>query len=79
VEQFAWANILHMFSTRLFPDTTTNKVHLWWLPLLEDLDVYRAMSWGSAVLAFLYTILYKTSTMEIAQLHGCLTLLQVKT
>ena len=39
VEQFARAYILHMFGTHLFSDPTTNKVHLRWLPLLEDLDV----------------------------------------
>ena len=53
------AYILHMFGTRLFLDTTTNKVHLRWLPLLEDLDVCGAMSWGSTVLAYLYMVLYK--------------------
>ena len=69
VEQFARAYILHMFGTHLFSDTSTNKVHLRWLPFLEDLDVCGTISWGSAVLAFLYTVLYKTRSMEIAQLH----------
>ena len=43
-EQFACAYIMHMFGTCLFPDTTTNKVHLRWLLLLDDLDVCGAMS-----------------------------------
>ena len=78
VEQYDCAYILHMFDPRLLPDTTTTKVHLRWLPFLEDLDVCGAMSWGSIVLVYLYSILYKISTMETKQLHVCLALLQVK-
>jgi len=74
-EQFARAYIMHMFGTCLFSDTTTNKVHLRWLLNLDDLDVCGAMSWGNAVLAYLYMVLYKTSTMGTTQLHSCLTLL----
>jgi len=43
-EQYTRAYMLHMFGTRLFPDSTTNNVHLRWLPLLEDLDVCGALS-----------------------------------
>ena len=46
--------------------------------LLEDLDVCDAMSWGSAVLAYLYKELYRISTMETTQLPDCQTLLHVK-
>jgi len=70
---------MHMFGARLFSDTTTKKVHLKWLSFLEDLDGCGAMSWGSVVLAYLYMVLYKTSTMGTMLLHGYLKLLRVKT
>ena len=44
MEQFARAYILHIFDIRLFSDSTTNKVHLRWLPFLENLDVFGVMS-----------------------------------
>ena len=54
VEQYARAYMFHMFDTRLFLDTNTNKVHLRWLPLLEDLDVCSYISQGNAVISYLY-------------------------
>jgi len=54
VEKYACALILHMFDICLFSDSTTNKVHFRWLPLLEDLDIYGDIFWGSAVLTHPY-------------------------
>jgi len=48
-----------------------------WLPLLEDFDACGAMSWGRAVLAFLYRELYKVAMMQTIQFQGHNTLLQV--
>ncbi|RYR75054.1 hypothetical protein Ahy_A02g009759 isoform E [Arachis hypogaea] len=38
----------------LFPDASDSWVHIRWLPLLEDLDACGRLSWGSAVLAWMY-------------------------
>jgi len=63
-QQYALAYMLHMIDTQLFPDYSKNKVYLRWLPLLEDFDVCEAMSWGNAVLAYLYRSLYSISMMQ---------------
>ena len=74
-QQHACAYIIHMIGTTLFLDYSTNMVYLRWLPLLEDFDVYGAMSWGSIVLAFLYRELYKNFTTRTSQsvdtIHSC--------
>jgi len=63
-QQHACAYIFHMIGTQLFPDYSKNKVYLRWLPLLEDFDICGAMSWGSAILAYLYRSLYSVSMMQ---------------
>ncbi|XP_020245112.1 serine/threonine-protein phosphatase 7 long form homolog [Asparagus officinalis] len=77
IQQYARAYILHMIGTLLFPDSSKHKVHLRWLPLLEDFDVCGTLSWGSAVLAYLYREMSKVALMQNKELKGCLTLLQV--
>ncbi|XP_020253581.1 serine/threonine-protein phosphatase 7 long form homolog [Asparagus officinalis] len=68
---------MHMIGTILFPDSSKDKVHARWLPLLEDLDVCGTKSWGSAVLAYLYREMSKVALMQNSELKGCLSLLQV--
>jgi hypothetical protein len=77
VRQHARAYILHMIGTLLFPDANKGTVHARWLPLLEDLDVCATLSWGSAVLAYLYREMAHVSLMEKKELHACISLLQV--
>ncbi|XP_020254351.1 serine/threonine-protein phosphatase 7 long form homolog [Asparagus officinalis] len=77
VDQHARAYIMHMIGTILFPDSSKDKVHARWLPLLEDLDVCGTKSWGSAVLAYLYREMSKVALMQNSELKGCLSLLQV--
>ncbi|XP_020261002.1 serine/threonine-protein phosphatase 7 long form homolog [Asparagus officinalis] len=48
-----------------------------WLPLIGDLDTCGALSWGSAVLAYLYREMSKVAFMKNSDLKGCLSLLQV--
>jgi len=76
-QQHARAYILHLISTQLFPDYSTNKVYIRWLPLLKDFDACGDLSWGSAVLALLHMSLYKVSMMRTSQFSMRSTLLQV--
>ncbi|RYR21066.1 hypothetical protein Ahy_B03g066307 [Arachis hypogaea] len=46
--------IMQLIGDILFPDASDSRVHIKWLPLLEDLDTCGQLSWGSAVLAWLY-------------------------
>ncbi|XP_057734767.1 protein MAIN-LIKE 1-like [Arachis stenosperma] len=43
--------IMQLIGGILFPDASDSRVHIRWLPLLEDLDACRQLSWGSTVLA----------------------------
>ena len=62
-QQYACGYIMHMIHTTLSPDYLTNKAHLRLFHLLEDFDACGAISWSSAVLAYLY----KVSTMQTSQ------------
>ncbi|RYR64340.1 hypothetical protein Ahy_A03g010469 [Arachis hypogaea] len=35
-------------------DASDSCMHMWWLPLLEDLNHCSRLSWGSTILAWLY-------------------------
>ncbi|XP_020271966.1 serine/threonine-protein phosphatase 7 long form homolog [Asparagus officinalis] len=71
------AYILHMIGCVLFPDASKTLVHARWLSLLEDFDVCGALSWGSAVLAYLYRELSRVSLMQNKEFKGCCTLIQI--
>ncbi|RYR57469.1 hypothetical protein Ahy_A05g023202 isoform A [Arachis hypogaea] len=43
--------IMQLIGGILFPDAFDSRVHIRWLPLVEDLDACGRLSWGSAVLA----------------------------
>ncbi|XP_073107343.1 protein MAIN-LIKE 1 [Elaeis guineensis] len=47
------------------------------LPLLEDLDFARRLSWGSAVLACLYRAMCQGSCADQSEIDGYLVLLQI--
>ncbi|RYR76083.1 hypothetical protein Ahy_A01g000677 [Arachis hypogaea] len=38
----------------LYPDASDSRVHIRWLPLLEDIDACGRLSWGLAMLAWQY-------------------------
>ncbi|RYR28100.1 hypothetical protein Ahy_B01g052210 [Arachis hypogaea] len=46
--------IMHLIGGLLFPDASDSRVHIRWLPVLEDLELCGPLLWGSAVLAWLY-------------------------
>ncbi|XP_020272052.1 serine/threonine-protein phosphatase 7 long form homolog [Asparagus officinalis] len=77
IKRYARAYILHMIGTILFPDSTKDSVHVRWLPLLGDLEECGELSWGSAVLAYLYREMTKIALVQNKELKGCLTLLQI--
>ncbi|RYR38995.1 hypothetical protein Ahy_A09g044371 [Arachis hypogaea] len=46
--------IMQLIEGILFSDAYDSRVHIRWLPLLEDLETCGQLSWGLAVLAWLY-------------------------
>ncbi|KAL4345079.1 hypothetical protein AHAS_Ahas11G0242500 [Arachis hypogaea] len=46
--------IMQVIRGILIPDASDSRVHIRWLPLLEDLHRCGRLSWGSAMLAWLY-------------------------
>uniref|UniRef100_A0A2N9GDJ3 Aminotransferase-like plant mobile domain-containing protein n=1 Tax=Fagus sylvatica TaxID=28930 RepID=A0A2N9GDJ3_FAGSY len=54
VQQYTRAYILELLGGSYFADKSGEKVHLMFLPMLEDFDAAGRYSWDSAVLAWLY-------------------------
>ncbi|RYR05468.1 hypothetical protein Ahy_B06g085333 [Arachis hypogaea] len=54
LRQYARCYIMLLIGGYLLTDKSNNLVHIRWLPLLRDFAEYRALSWGSAVLAWTY-------------------------
>ncbi|RYQ99577.1 serine/threonine-protein phosphatase 7 long form homolog [Arachis ipaensis] len=60
----------------LFPDASDSRLHMRWLPLLEDLDCYGQLSWDSANLAQLYHQRCRATDYRQPNLGRCKWLLQ---
>lgn len=69
--------IMMLFGCLLFPESTGNSVNMMYLPLLRDFNQTREYSWGSAVLAYLYSSLCKNAKKDTCTFNGCALLLQV--
>ena len=69
--------MLRLLGGVLLPDTSSNKMKLIFLPLLEDLDFTRRLSWVSAVLTCLYRAMCRSSYTDQSEIGGYLVLLQV--
>ncbi|RYR34086.1 hypothetical protein Ahy_A10g048804 [Arachis hypogaea] len=54
LRQYARCYIMLLIGECLLTDKSNNLVHVRWLPLLWDFAECRALSWGSAVLAWTY-------------------------
>jgi hypothetical protein len=69
--------IFYLFGKILFPDTSGDRVHTMYLPLLEDMSTIKSYSWGSAVLASLYRGLCDVTLSKKAKptIPGCALLL----
>ncbi|CAN1151774.1 Serine/threonine-protein phosphatase 7 long form homolog [Linum perenne] len=61
----------------LFPNNSTQYVHLMWLPLLGDFSYAGSLSWGSACLAWLYREMCRASHVLAEQISGPLFILQI--
>ncbi|XP_073116209.1 serine/threonine-protein phosphatase 7 long form homolog [Elaeis guineensis] len=77
VQQYVRGQVLRLLGGVLLPDTSSNKMKLMFLPLLEDLDFARRLSWGSAVLACLYRAMCRGSYADQSEIGGYLVLLQI--
>ncbi|KAL4277157.1 hypothetical protein AHAS_Ahas20G0279100 [Arachis hypogaea] len=66
--------LLILIKGYLFTDKSANLVSLRWLPLLEDFDSCRWLSWGSALLSYTYHSLCSTARRDMADIARCMPL-----
>ncbi|RYR60787.1 hypothetical protein Ahy_A04g017848 [Arachis hypogaea] len=59
----------------LFSNASDSRVHIKWLPLLEDLDACGWLSWSSAVLAWLYRQMCRVTEHGQRNLGRCVSLM----
>uniref|UniRef100_A0A2N9IZZ8 Aminotransferase-like plant mobile domain-containing protein n=1 Tax=Fagus sylvatica TaxID=28930 RepID=A0A2N9IZZ8_FAGSY len=71
------AYILELLGGSYFADKSGEKVHLMFLPMLEDFDAAGRYSWGSAVLAWLYRELCRATDPDSCDIAGALILVQL--
>ncbi|RYR29933.1 hypothetical protein Ahy_B01g054602 [Arachis hypogaea] len=67
--------IMQLIGGILFPDASDSRVYIRWLSLLVDLNTYGWLSWGSAVLAWLYRQMCHAMEHGQCNLGGCVSLL----
>ncbi|CAN1139140.1 Serine/threonine-protein phosphatase 7 long form homolog [Linum perenne] len=77
VQRYARAYMLCLTGGFLFPNKSTQYVHLMWLPLLRDFTFAGGLSWGSACLAWLYREICRASYVVAEQISGPLFILQI--
>jgi hypothetical protein len=75
--QYTRAYILRLIGGLLLCDLSGNKVSLRYLLLLQDLSESGKLSWGSAVLGYLYRQLCLATDHDKKDIGGCTTLLQL--
>ena len=75
--EFARAYILRLIGGTLMPDKSSRNVYLMYLPLLMDFEECGKLSWGSAVLAYLYRELCRGTKYDRKDIGGCLMLLHL--
>lgn len=68
--------LMILFGSLLFPESTGNSINMMYLTLLRDFDKISTYSWGSAVLAHLYSALCKNAKKDACTFFGCAFLLQ---
>ncbi|CAN1270870.1 Serine/threonine-protein phosphatase 7 long form homolog [Linum perenne] len=77
VQRYARAYMLCLIGGFLFPNKSTQYVHLMWLPLLGDFTSACGLSWGSACLTWLYREMCRASHVVAEQISGPLFILQI--
>ncbi|RYR25442.1 hypothetical protein Ahy_B02g059191 [Arachis hypogaea] len=75
LRQYARSYILLLIMGYLLTDKSNNLVHLRWLPLLQDFERCHGLSWGSAVLAWIYHSLCFAAHRGTTDIAGCTPLL----
>ena len=63
--------VLWLIYGLLFPDTSRGSLQLAIVPFVVDTDVCQRLSWGSAVLAYLYRQLCKAVDADQKSIGGC--------
>ncbi|RYR16538.1 hypothetical protein Ahy_B04g073583 [Arachis hypogaea] len=76
LQQYARCYIMLMIEGYLLTDKSNNTVHLRWLPLLDDFERCRSLSWGSIVLAWTYHSLCHAAHCHIIDIAGLIGLEQ---
>ncbi|KAL9665753.1 hypothetical protein QQ045_000073 [Rhodiola kirilowii] len=76
LKKYARAYLLNLIGSTLFGDKSGKVIPLYFLPLLEDLDRVRNYSWGSGVLACLYSNMCTACTIAHSQLAGAPLIIQ---
>ncbi|KAF7814642.1 serine/threonine-protein phosphatase 7 long form-like protein [Senna tora] len=77
VQQFARAYILRLIGGYLMPDKSSRNVYLMYLPLLNSFEEAGKLSWGSAVLAYLYREFCRGTHYDQKDIGGCMMLLHL--
>ncbi|RYR76656.1 hypothetical protein Ahy_A01g001236 [Arachis hypogaea] len=62
--------IMQLIGDILFPDVSDSRVHIRWLPLLEDLDACGRLSWGDTIAYdYLNFVVHLCSVNRLSGLH----------
>jgi hypothetical protein len=77
VQRYTRAYILELLGGSYFADKSGEKVHLIFLPFLEDFDAAGWYSWGSAALAWLYRELCRATNPDSCDIVGALILVHL--
>jgi hypothetical protein len=77
VQRYAQAYILELLGGSYFADKSGEKVHLMFLPFLEDFNAAGRYSWGSVALAWLYKELCRVTDPNSYDIAGALILVQL--
>lgn len=77
IQCHARAYMLRLIGGVIFPDKSSSRVHLMFLPLLEDFHRAGQYSWGAACLAWLYRELCRGTNPAAKEIGGPLFLVQL--
>ncbi|QHO49067.1 uncharacterized protein DS421_1g10740 [Arachis hypogaea] len=75
LRQYARCYILLLIRAYLMTDKSSNLVYLRWLPLLQDFERCRGLSWGPAVLTWTYHSLCSVAHQDTTDIAACTLLL----
>ncbi|MQL88991.1 hypothetical protein Taro_021569 [Colocasia esculenta] len=70
VRCYTRAYVMYLLGKALIPDTSGNEIHIQYLGFLEDFNACEKLSWGSAVLAYLYRAYVSRPENYAADIHN---------